>query len=541
MRSWPATTLSRRLLIEVMLASGGMLASGAAFGMPLPVAYDVREFGVRGDGRTLDHAAINRAIATCSAAGGGTVVIPAGRYLCGTIRLLSRVHLWLAPGAVILGSKRIDDYASTASPVGATNGGHLAQDKRDNSDRHLFVAASAVDVSIAGFGTIDGQGSAFWKFTDRQPAPEENRWREVSTHDWKPDSPRPSPMLEFYDCSDVRLAGITLANSSGWTLRLNNCRRARVEGVTIRNPNGPNTDGIDIVASENVFISRCDIRTGDDAICLKSQSLDGGPIRPTRNIIVSDCLISTNCNAFKIGTASFGHVSDISFSDNVIHGEERDYRRRGISGVAIEMVDGGFLENVRVSNIEMRNVRAALFVRRGNRNPVRPGALAGLQGVTITNVRATGTILASSVTGVPGLPVEDITLAGIDLSNERPDAGDIGIGEVPLVAGDYPEALMFGPLPTYGLFCRDFRGLTIRDMVLRCKPSDIRPPLVCVESARLTIDTLRANGAAREGAVALLHDVRDVELVGCTPGQRFEGAEIKNIAAQEGCRAEARA
>lgn len=214
-----------------------------------------QQFGAKADGRTLDTAAVNAAIARANAQGGGTVYLSAGAYLCGTVILRSRVTLYLEAGATILGSKDVRDYTPQSGP----------RLDEDAGQRHLIFARDVEDVTITGPGRIDGQGTSFWELSGRKQLPPEERWRDIVTFDYRK-LPRVSPMLELVGCKRLRLEQVRLENSSGWTMRLINCDGVAVDGIAIKNPvYGPNTDGIDVTNSSNVRIANALIATGDDA------------------------------------------------------------------------------------------------------------------------------------------------------------------------------------------------------------------------------------------------------------------------------------
>ncbi|HWB97255.1 MAG TPA: glycoside hydrolase family 28 protein, partial [Bryobacteraceae bacterium] len=345
---------------------GGALAAGlvrpamwaAPTGKQGPSLFHVRDFGATGNGTTLDTRAINAAIDACHASGGGMVYVPPGIYLSGTVVLKSNVTLYLEAGATLLGSKDVRDYSPQPGPPALG----------DANQKHLIFAGDAENVGLAGPGRIDGQGPAFWAPSGRRtPAPEEG-WRDVATYDWKP-LDRASPMLEFVGCRHLRIEGVRIENASGWTVRPINCDDVVIQGITIKNPViGPNTDGIDLTGCQNVFISGCHIDTGDDAICLKSENPYGGEARLSRNITITNCVLTCCCNGLKFGTATRGGFENITFSNCVIANEDVALNARVISGIALEMVDGGHLEGVVISNVRMQRVRTPIFLRRGIRH-----------------------------------------------------------------------------------------------------------------------------------------------------------------------------
>ncbi len=490
-----------------LAAAFGRGAEGATG--PSPAAgfrvFDVRQFGATGDGKAVDTAAINSAIDACHAAGGGVAYVPPGTYLSGTVVLKSNVTLYLEAGATLLGSMDLRHYSPQAGPPA----------KGDANQKHLIFARDAENVGLAGPGRIDGQGSAFWVPSKRTVPPAEDAWRDVATYDWEP-LDRPSPLIEFAFCRYLRIEDVRIENASGWTLRPVNCENVVIRGVTIKNPViGPNTDGIDPTGCRNVFISDCHIDTGDDAICLKSENPYGGEPQVSKNITITNCVLTCCCNGLKFGTATRGGFENVTFSNSVIFNEDVDPRARVISGVALEMVDGGWLEGVVISNIRMQRVRTPIFVRRGNRRPRPDGTPGTLRGVMIENVHATGAILTSSVTGLPGFHAEDVTLSGIRIDSEEAGREEWVTREIPELANKYPEARMFGRLPSYGLYCRHVSGLRVKDMVFRAAGEETRPAIVCDDVAGLDIDGLRSARVASSQPVVRLVQTRDAWIRGC--------------------------
>ena len=278
---------------EILSAIAGFAAStvGVQATMPRsdgtrPTIFDPRSFGAIGDGHAKDSLAIQRAIDACTAAGGGVVYLTPGTYLCGTVVLKSNVTLYLEAGAVVLGSDDINDY----------------------EPKHLLFASGVHNVGLAGPGKIDGRGPAFWVHVDRQPVPESKLWSDAVHLDWTRKK-FPSPMVEFESCTDVRISEVTFCNSPGWTIRPFNCDRVQIRGIVINNPvYSPNSDGIDPTGCQDLVISDCIIETGDDAICLKSESLNGTPVRLSKNIVVTNCIITSCCNGYQIRNSYFRGV-----------------------------------------------------------------------------------------------------------------------------------------------------------------------------------------------------------------------------------------
>ena len=416
----------------------------------------------------------------------------------------------LEAGATLLGSTELSDYRHESGPpkLGDANG------------KHLLFAREAKNVTLTGAGKIDGQGQAFWVPSGRKVPPPEDAWRDVATYDWKP-LDRPSPMVEFFGCTNLRIENVTLANASGWTLRPIECDTVVIRGLKIRNPViGPNTDGIDPTCCRNVFISDCDIATGDDCICLKSEG-PYGRMGLSRNITITNCVLTSCCNGLKFGTATRGGFENVTFSNSVISNEDVPLNARVIAGIAIEMVDGGWVDGVAISNIRMQRVRTPLFLRLGARN----GA-GRLRGVTIDNVHATGAILTSSITGIPGHPVEDIAL-----SNIRIETGEGGKAEwtdrpVPELEKSYPEARMFGRLPAYGLYVRHANGVKLDGLRFATARADERPAVHCEDVSDLRIDRLDAAAPSTAQPLVRLVNVRQAVLDGCV-APKMAGAAVE--------------
>lgn len=394
----------------------------------------VLDKGAKGDGRTLDTAALQKAIDTASERG-GAVLLPPGRYLTGTLFLRSNIELRFEPGAVLLGTPDLSRY-----PV--TPGGFRSY--TDNyTDKSLLYAENCENVSLSGPGVIDGQGTRF-------PGPYKVR-----------------PYLaRFIACRNVSLTGLTLKDSPMWVQHYLACVNVRLSGLTVLSRVNHNNDGIDIDCSSRVRISDCDISSGDDAIVLKSTAN-----RPTSDVTVTNCTLSTACNALKLGTESNGGFSDIVFANCTVY----DTR---LAGLAIESVDGGTLERVLAANLSMRNVGAPLFVRLGNRarpfekDGPRPG-IGRLRNVQVRGLEATGCgPVGCAIAGLPGHPIENLTLENLRLEFE---GGGRLMPEPEELPDKYPEFKMFGPLPAYGLWFRHTRNVRLRNIELTTRAPDARP------------------------------------------------------------------
>ena len=287
------------------------------------------------------------------------------------------------------------------------------------------------------------------------------------------------------DCENVQVRDVTMKDTYAWNLVFFFCDSVLVHGIRVRSERGIcNADGIDLVASSNCRISDCDIICEDDAICLKNilpaHREDQHLRRVCRNIMVTGCTISTNCNAFKLGTDSEDGFENISLSNCVFYSNEpEDPTHCTISGIALEVVDGGCLRGVTISNVVMHNVRAPIFIRIGNRgrgqDVPKPGRL---EDVHIDNVVAWGANICSTITGQPGYDVRNVSLTNVRIEVLGGQAAQLAENEPPERPDYYPEATMFGRLPSYGLYCRHVDGLTLSNVALGYQDIDGRPAMM---------------------------------------------------------------
>ena len=497
----------RREFVSSLVVGVSALAAGQ--GAPPAGMKNVLDYGAKPDGKTMNTRALQRAIDEAAQAGGGMVYFPAGKFLTGRIDLKSRVGLYLGEGSILLGSTSMADYHGESA---------------DPDQKHLIFAKDAEEVTLAGAGRIDGQGESFWEPSGKPATPPDQAWNDVASHALKEKKTgRPSPMIRFANCRRVRVTGVQLTNSAGWTLHAVNCDDVEITRIAIRNPiNGPNTDGIDLTCCQNVLVSDCTIETGDDAICLKSENPQGAETRLVKNIKVTNCRVTTCCNGLKIGTGSEGGFENIEFSNCEVISNTPNVAERAVSGIALEVVDGGWIDGVKVSGIRMQQARTPIFIRLEHRKQVHDDPRHGIRGVTIENVQATGSILASSITGLPDDRVGDVALSNISIENVLVTRADLIAAEVPEKDHAYPEARMFGLLPTSGLYVRHAAGLRMDHVSITVRAEEQRPTIMLDEVDGARINALASTAVHGAMPIVSLTNARNVTISGSTAPAKTE-------------------
>jgi len=439
------TIATRRHFLSQLSAAALLARIGIVSGqtLPTPRILDVKKYGALGDGATIDTSAIQRAIDAASLAGGGTVTIPPGRYVIGTLRLKSNITLRLEEGATLLGSLNPSDYQLVepfTDAVGAARG------------YGLIACVDAHNVAIVG-GRIDGRGAEL-----QATIPGKD----------KPPAARPFLVL-CVRSTDLKIQQVKLLNSSAWTMHLFQCSGVTVDRVSIRSLGLANNDGIDVDSSSNVSIAQCTIETGDDAICLKTTSP-----KPCRDITVANCTMTTRCAAFKIGTESAGDFSNIRVTGcHVI--------LANLGAVKLLSVDGAHISNVLVEAMRVDDADTPIFLRLGARGRTfRPGDTAlppgTLSGITIRDMQvARARRVGILIAGLPGHPIEDIALDNISIALTGDAVTQIPPEPAELPA-TYPEVRMFGAaLPAFGLYGRHLRNLRTASVKITGPDGDARP------------------------------------------------------------------
>jgi polygalacturonase len=455
----------------------------ARLAIPADRIVDVRSYGATGDGATIDSGAINRAIEAASRAGGGTVWFAAGTYLSYSIRLQSRISLYLEAGAVIV--------AAEPPPQPSGTGGYdVAEDSiaarfpyQDFGHSHwrnsLISGIGLEDIAIEGQGLIWGKGLVNGDFEPSHlPAMQPGVGNKA---------------IALFGCKNVILRDIAILEAGHFAVLATGTSNIRVEGVTI----DTNRDGLNLDCCRGVRVVGCRINSpSDDAICLKSTYALGEPV-VTEDVYIADCRL-TGCyrlgsvldgtyrllgdghearanvthrtGRIKLGTESLGGFRSIVMENNAV---------RGARGLALETVDGGVLEDVRIRGLTMRDVRnAPIFIRLGARLNGPPGTVPGrLRDISISEVdcEQIHTAMPMIISGIPGHRIEGVEMRHVHVRMRGGGTERMAAILPPEAVRCYPDPEAFGvDLPACGLFARHVRGLTVKNMTLDCARPDRR-------------------------------------------------------------------
>jgi hypothetical protein len=390
------------------------------------------------------------------AKGGGIVELLEGRFVTGTIYLRSRVELRFDAGATLVGSADPADYPE------------CRPEYRSNTDRQvtrsLIYAEKQEDVAITGHGRIDFNGGAAVFKTGIN------------------NDPRRPFGIRLVSCRRVVVRDVTLLNSAQWMQHYLNCDEVSLQGLTVYNHANQNNDGIDIDGSRRVRISNCRVDSDDDGICLKSN----GPAA-CEDVLVENCVVSSHCNAFKLGTETTGgfrrivvrHCRVVPSSTGSRHINGVD---TSLSAIALMIVDGGALDDVEVSDLDASESLSPLFIRLGNRaRPYTEGVPAPGIG-TVRNIRIrnlTAKAAGPTSSHIVGLShdhrIENVTLENVRILSPGGGLPSDLTTVPPADEKGYPNPGRLGRLPAFGLYVRDVAGLVLKNVSVSLGGDDPRP------------------------------------------------------------------
>ena len=448
----------KNIIIAMTLAAAALTAEARV--------YDITDYGAVSDTTRLSTAAVQKAIDSCNAAGGGTVSVPAGNYKIGSIVLRSNVTLNFENGATLYGSTDIADYQPMTTDYVSL--------RTNVPTIQLIYADNASNVAITGLGTIDGRGNAFPKLT------------------WNDEGITRPHLLRLIRCSDVTVSGVTLKNSGCWMQHYLACDRVKIHGITVINRNNYNNDALDLDGCHNVTVSDMIADSDDDGITLKSTSP-----RLCEDITISNCVVSSHCNAIKLGTETNGGFRNIIVRGVVVKPSADQSSRyfglpTGHSAISLEIVDGGTMSNVDIADITITGTESPIFIRLADRRrpyaenaPIdKVGSISGirLHDILIDGAGPTG----CSITGIEGHPVTDVQISDVTIRH----AGGQPVTAAPAdeKIAEYPEATMWGILPAKGFWLNHTRNVTFRNVNVITDAPDERPLFVATDSPALVTD-----------------------------------------------------
>ena len=454
--------------------------------------YRASLFGIHSDGTTLNTRSIQFAIDYINANGGGRLVFYVGRYLTGSIHLKSNVTLQLEEGAVLLGSLNPFDY-----------------DKKIFSA--LVFAYDQQNVGITGKGILDGQG----KYLARNVVDIIEKGLIKDSYKYgRPSEGNRAMLVNFRNCTDIIIRGITFRNSASWNQTYDQCKNLVIDSVRVDNVSFWNEDGVDIVDCENVRVTNSYIDAADDGICLKSHDAS----KACKNIYIYNNKIRTSANGIKFGTASKGGFSKIRIINNIVFNTYR-------SAIALEAVDGGYIEDIEIDSLQSINTGNLIFLRIGERIA---GKKSRLERVHITHVTADipatkpdagygyegpeedqprNISPAIIIMGLPDAMISDIILKDISFRHAggvKEQYAHVALNQlntIPEIPAQYPEFSMFKELPAWAIFARHALRLQIENVSAVCERKDFRMPVVLDDVSDATFRGIKITQAGKKNDI----------------------------------------
>lgn len=456
----------------------------------------MRNYGANGDGRTVDTPAINKAIAAIAAIGGGTLFFPAGTFLCFTIRLQSKVGIYLSQGCTILAADSPKDGEATGysggvyDPAGPEQPWERYQDYGHNHwPNSLFYGENISDFSIVGPGLVHGKGLSFGQGGTRG-----------SYRGFKAEQPGVgNKAITLKNCRNVLLRDFSVLKGGHFAVLATAVDNLTIDNLTI----DTDRDGINLDCCRNVRVSNCTVNSPwDDGICPKA-SYALGYVRSTDNVTIADNYVTgtyelgsviggtwtkftdefhPHQGRIKCGTESNGGFRNITITGNVIEGSK---------GIALETSDGAFLEDIVITGNTMRDIYdAPLFLRlnRRNRGPSDTMRTGTLRCIIISDLVShnSNSTTSSIFAGIPSNLIEDVKVANCFFGHRGLPAVMTGDGRgrampdwrtirVPEQENGYPELGGFGPTPTQGFFIRHLRNLELSHVEIAPENADPHP------------------------------------------------------------------
>jgi len=496
--------------LTLTLLTSFLLSPLAALHAAEPKVFDITAYGAKSDGTTINTSAIQQAIDACHAAGGGTVLVPSGVFVSGSLLLKSHVTLKVGKDAILRGSPNIADYTVETAPLHWSAFWKFAA---SNWKQCLIYAENAHEIGIEGPGTIDGQGG-----TERKVFPNAN-------------DPRRPMLVRIVGCRKVTVREVKLLDPASFTTFFVRSEDIHIERVTIRSRKSPNGDGLNFDGCRRVRIKDCDLDTGDDGIAPKTFHPDW----PNEDFEISGCRITSRWHAIRVGAESIGAIRRLSMRDCVF--------TQCQGGIKIESTEGAQFEDLSFSGIEMKQVcqpfmvLASRFAFSAHGQSVRP-PVGRIRNVRFNDIRvvvgAGGDVgykgksgledpferLCSAVVSLPGTHIENVSFTNIDLTfpggGTAEQASRLDVGEL-LESSNYIKwATPFdGELPASALYLRHVKGVRLEKVRLTVEKTDARAFIAGDDIEGLTLQGVVARAPAPVPGLAKLADARDVTEKDC--------------------------
>ena len=497
--------MNRNKISSVLITLFFILTAMSQTALAEGVYFNVKDYGAKGDGKTLDHPAINKAIDAAVKNGGGTVFLPAGTYLSGSIHLQSNINLFLDAGCVIMGAPQgIGAYDKEEEFKGLyyQDGGHTY------FHNSLIWGENLKNVSITGHGMINGGG-----LTKESKGQNEGPLGKASK----------SIALKL--CSNVLIRDITIFHGGHFAIIVTGCNRITIDNVTI----DTNRDGMDIDCCKNVMVSNCKVNSpNDDAIVPKS-SYALGKKWVTENLTITNSQVS----AYKEGTLLDGTMAPNNGKSKwgkrygrIKFGTESNGGFRNITvsnctfryckGLALEQVDGGVLENFTITNLSMYDINEyPIYITLGNRNrdPDTTSAPSG-KNIIISNIVATmiDSLSGIHITGMPNNPLENISISNVLLINKGGAPKELAAIDFPELGKGYPELILLNSAaPSYGVYARHVKNLKLDNINVQYLNEDKRPPIIAIDVDGLEISNFKAM-VAKGVSAGIFKEVKNVNI-----------------------------
>ena len=473
------------------------------------IYFNVKDYGAKGDGQTIDTKAIDAAIDAASEAGGGTVFFPAGRYLSFTLHLKSFVTLNLGNGAV-LEAADVEKYGFGYDPA-EPNKWDMFQDFGHSHWRNsLIYGENLNNIAITGFGLIDGNGL---------------------TRSGRKTPGLADKAIALKLCRNVLIRDVSILMGGHFAILATGVDNMTIDNLKV----DTNRDAFDVDCCRHVRISNCSVNSPwDDAICLKS-SYGLGYARATEDVTITNCSVSgfdrkTFLNGTYIkdeanmvpdkgvvtGRIKFGTESNGGFKNITVTNCTFEFCR----GLALETVDGGILEDVTVDNIVMKDIQnAPFFLRLGARMRGPEGTPIGaLRRINISNVviYSENPQFCSMIMGIPGHPVEDIKMSNILIRIKGGAPREQAEVEVPELEKGYPDPQEFGELPAYGFFIRHAKNIELNHVEMKLENDDYRPAIIMDDVNVASLNHVKMDKVGNVPSL-ILNNSKDVVIEKCKP------------------------